>query len=284
MNQTQEDSLAELSRLAGDDFVRRIEVEKLRLEREKLVADERKAARGDRWLVRLFPIVVSAAATVVGIAISVAQVSSASIERRSVQRLAELRFGEERAAAAINADRQWRMTLLDIVSKNFDRIVSQDPEHRDVIRAALNTALTDSLAQRVFSGFATATKGEVSVGWQNATRDVEARIDDRQRRASQLIASLFAADAPARTAAGAEIIRGWRSSPEFAAQMIAYARQHRDNGNGIFNVVAMLDNMETATLRSIRGPVLGFLQEAEANGERTRQLSRQVQRRLVGES
>jgi hypothetical protein len=280
MSQTQEDSLAELSRLAGEDFVRRIEVEKLRLEREKLRADERKAERSDRWLVRLFPIVISAAATLIGIVISVAQVRTANITRQSDQRLAELRYSEERAAAAINADRQWRMTLLDLVSKNFDRIVSPDPEHRNVMRAALNTALTDSLAQRVFSAFATATRGEASEGWKSATRDVEARIDDRQRRASQLIASLFADNARARTAAGEEIIRDWRANPEFAAQMIAYARQHRANGNGVYNAVAMLDNMETATLRSIRGTVLGFLQEAEANGERTRNLSTQVQRRL----
>lgn len=274
------DPLTRLVDLAGDDFQRRLELERLRLEGEKLRLEARRSDRNDRWLVRLFPVVVTAAVSLVGVAISIAQVWSANISRDREQSIANTRYEQERAAAAINAERQWRMTVLNVVTQNFDRIVSKDAEQRSVIRATLSAALTDSLAQRVFSAFALATQGEVSSDWQAASRQAEARIEARRRRARQLIENLFAPDPSVRRSAGEEIIRDWRSDPAFAAQMIAYARQHPENPDGVYNTVAMLGSMEPSAFPP-GSHALAFLREAEANGSKTRELSRQLQRRLL---
>jgi hypothetical protein len=167
----------ELRSLADGDFERRLKL-------EELILNHQRAIWEDRWLVRMFPIIVSAAVSIVTIAISGTQLLSARFERESDAKRDSLRYEQEREAARIIADRQYRMAILDVITKNFERLTSGDSLQIRPIRAALETALPDSTATGVFGSLARATTGTARAVWTSASVDAARRADAEDRRAN----------------------------------------------------------------------------------------------------
>jgi hypothetical protein len=109
-----------------------------------------------------------------------------------------------------------------------------------------------------------------------AVNALEARRDD-------LINRLFGSQSQDRIRASEDLVRGWGARSAMIPALLGKGRQHLNEGNGVFNTVGVLSQMDPGALRERRSDVEAFLKEAErapATGSQIRRLIEQVRGRM----
>ncbi len=104
-----------------------------------------------------------------------------------------------------------------------------------------------------------------------------------QDRRDVLIRQLFAPTSEERRAASAVLVEGWRDNPVMLGRLLAYARQHAGDANGLFNTLGVLTQVSAASLVARRPDVEAFLADAAASpvaGPQIRGLVGEVRARL----
>lgn len=90
-----------------------------------------------------------------------------------------------------------------------------------------------------------------------------------ETRATALIRQLFSTDARERISAAQDLVQGWRSDPSVVLELVTFAMQNKDNANGVYNSVVVLNEFSARALQAQRAEVLKFVDVAKATGSRT---------------
>lgn len=90
-------------------------------------------------------------------------------------------------------------------------------------------------------------------------------------RIDQLVQDLFDPDRRTRGAAYEELTSRWRKDPATVASLLAYALEHRNDENGIYNTVVTLKDLSRQVTQPKKDEINSFCVEAAKVGDRTRQ-------------
>jgi hypothetical protein len=90
-----------------------------------------------------------------------------------------------------------------------------------------------------------------------------------ETRVTALIRQLFSTDARERISAAQDLIQGWRNDSSVVRELITFATQNKDNANGVYNSVAVLNEFSPRALQAQRAEVLKFVDVAKATGSKT---------------
>lgn len=102
------------------------------------------------------------------------------------------------------------------------------------------------------------------------------------QRVSTLIHDLFSEDARVRIGAAQDLIQGWRSEPHVVQLLVEYANKNRENSNGVYNTVIVLNEFSLVTLEAHKERVLKFIELAKATGAKTEAKAIALEKRLRG--
>ncbi|HET6231338.1 MAG TPA: hypothetical protein VFE05_14795 [Longimicrobiaceae bacterium] len=157
-----------------------------------------------------------------------------------------------------------------LVGTFMEPLLSADPAKKRLAIRAVLIALPDdgpSLVKEL-------SVSDTSVAVQ---RFAAAELSDRR---ADLAEALFDASPAVRRPAGDEILRGWRADAQMVADLIAAARRHPRDANGIYNTVSVLSQMDLPAVATHRAEVIPFLRDAAANGPSTAALADPLRNRL----
>jgi hypothetical protein len=179
---------------------------------------------------------------------------------------------EERQAAQsrIVAEANTRIGQAELLNTFMQSLTSDNANERKIAIDAILIAMPDQ-GPAIVRGVARYDDDE------SVQEKAEASINDRL---SRLVEALFAAEAAVRQQAAQELIQGWRTVPELIPALIAYARNHPANENGVYNTVVVFNALGRGPLMAHRDEVMAFLDEAKAIGPRTRRLAEEVEGQL----
>ncbi|MEJ2361756.1 MAG: hypothetical protein P8Z75_10065 [Gammaproteobacteria bacterium] len=103
-----------------------------------------------------------------------------------------------------------------------------------------------------------------------------------EQRVSSLIRELFSEDARVRIGAAQDLIQGWRNEPGVVLALVKFATQNKDNSNGVYNTVVVLNEFSLRALQAHKQEVLNFIEVAKATGSRTAAKATELAKRLGG--
>lgn len=103
-----------------------------------------------------------------------------------------------------------------------------------------------------------------------------------EQRVSTLIRELFADNARVRMGAAQDLIQGWRNEPNVVRALVEFATQNRDNSNGVYNTVVVLNEFSPSALQAHKQEVLNFLEVAKTTGSKTAAKATALVTRLGG--
>jgi hypothetical protein len=103
-----------------------------------------------------------------------------------------------------------------------------------------------------------------------------------EQRASALIRDLFSENAQVRIGAAQDLIKGWRNEPNVVLALIEFATQNRENSNGVYNTVVVLNEFSSRALQAQKQEVLDFIEVAKATGYKTEAKATVLLKRLGG--
>jgi hypothetical protein len=87
---------------------------------------------------------------------------------------------------------------------------------------------------------------------------------------NELIADLFAPGASARVAAYAGLKNGYAHDSDAVNRLLAYAKQHPNNANGIYNTLVVLSHLNYGQLKGVnQAEVRAFAESARSLGSKT---------------
>ena len=76
-----------------------------------------------------------------------------------------------------------------------------------------------------------------------------------------LIANIFSSEQPVRTANANELMVNWYKSADIVKPLLDYARANKNNGDGLFNTLIILQNMSEQVLKITKMDIQSFLDE-----------------------
>lgn len=163
-----------------------------------------------------------------------------------------------------------RVTQASVVSDFLEALASKEPIKRQLAVEGVMIALPKD-------GPRLALIVQQTDVDQNVKNTATSALDARR---STLVQQLFSEDATTRISAAQELTSSWSSDASLVGVLISYARQNRGNNNGVYNTVVVLNNLSTQVLRANKAELEAFSREAEANGDKTIALARQLREKI----
>jgi hypothetical protein len=215
----------------------------------------------DAWdrLTALATILVPAAIALAGhfIAQGLKQAEISNEERRAEQ---------SRSIAEANT----KIAQASLINTMMKSLTSSNPQERKLAVEAVLIALPDQGPVLVRT---IAQSDEDKTVQAAATTSLEQRV-------STLIRQLFSEDARVRIGAAQDLIQGWRNEPNVVLALVEFATQNRDNSNGVYNTVVVLNEFSLRALQAHKQEVLKFLELAKATGSKTEAKATALVKRL----
>jgi hypothetical protein len=90
-----------------------------------------------------------------------------------------------------------------------------------------------------------------------------------ETRVTSLVRQLFSTDARERISAAQDLVQGWRNDPNVVLELVTFAMQNKENANGVYNSVVVLNEFTPRALQAHKAEVLKFVDVAKATGSRT---------------
>jgi hypothetical protein len=100
------------------------------------------------------------------------------------------------------------------------------------------------------------------------------------QRLTGLVRGLFSEDAQTRIGAAQDLIQGWRNEPIAVKSLVEFATENKENSNGIFNTVVVLNAFSINALQASKLQVLQFIKLAKATGPKTEEKAVALEKRL----
>jgi hypothetical protein len=118
--------------------------------------------------------------------------------------------------------------------------------------------------------------------WRRAPRPLPAV--PRPHRQTERIAAQRSASCSIRAArcacAYGALLPLYANDPTLVPEILAVAREHPRNANGIYNALVVLTHMNAASLRPHRAEIVAFAEEAQRTGPRVAERARTLIRRV----
>ncbi|MFZ5759541.1 MAG: hypothetical protein ACOY32_07925 [Thermodesulfobacteriota bacterium] len=204
----------------------------------------------DTWdrLTALATILVPAAIALAGhfVAQGLKQAQISSEERRAEQ-------------SHIIAEANTKIAQANLISTMMKSLTSANPQERKLAVEAVLIALPEQGSVLVRT---------IAQSDEDKTVQAAAR-SSLEQRVSTLIRDLFADDARIRIGAAQDLIQGWRTDPNVVQALVEFAAQNRDNSNGVYNTVVVLNEFSPRALQTHKQEVLNFLEVAKTTGSKT---------------
>lgn len=168
---------------------------------------------------------------------------------------------EERRAEQSNsiASANTKIAQANLINTLMKSLTSNNPQERKLAVEAVLIALPE--------------QGPVlvrTIAQSDEDKTVQAAaITSLEQRVSLLIRELFSEDAQVRIGAAQDLIQGWRNEPNVVQALIEYATQHRDNSNGIYNTVVVLNDFSLHALQAHKQEIIKFIEIAKKTGSKT---------------
>lgn len=177
------------------------------------------------------------------------------------------KLGEQNIAIArINS----RVEQAKLISTFMEALTSENPQRQRIAISAILYALPEDGPEFVRTISREAPNAEVR---QYATTSLD------ERRAG-LVQNLFSDNSDTRKAAAVDLLQGYGSDQGLIPVLIETANRNRNNGDGIYNTVVVLNGVDKNSLLAHQEDVKQFLSVADANGPKTKQVADQVRARL----
>ena len=173
----------------------------------------------------------------------------------------------QEAIAKTNA----RVGQVGVVSSFMEALLSKDAQKRKLAIRAVFIALPDDAPELV--KIVSETDEDPSV--------VTFAKDSLNDRRLILVKQLFEDKAGSRISAANDLTNGWREDTKLVEILISYARQNKQNSNGIYNTMVVLTNLDIKALKPYEAELQNFSHEAESNGQMTKDLSEKLRTRLA---
>jgi hypothetical protein len=205
----------------------------------------------------LVPAAIALAGHFIGQGLKQAEISSE--ERRAEQ---------SHSIAAANT----RIAQASLINTMMKSLTSSNPQERILAVRAVLIALPEDgpiLAQTIAQFD------------ENKTVQAAAR-NSLQQRVSALIRELFSDDARVRIGAAQDLIQGWRNEPNAVLELVEFATQNKNNSNGVYNTVVVLNEFSLRALQAHKQEVLNFVELAKAKGSKTAAKATELETRLGG--
>jgi hypothetical protein len=224
------------------------DVRQLKMKTEKPAEDKRK----DFWISLVSSILVPVAITASGYwfsqAIKTQELNLTQREAKARDSLDNMHYQEQLKLSL----QSQRLENYKFITPLLDILTSSDPKRRVFATSVILQIMPDEGPQLL--NIAKATDPGNSSAYQ-------ATLDNRRQI---LIANLFSSDGTVRTANANELMVSWYKSPDIVKPLIDYAKAHKNNANGIFNTVIVLQNMSGQVLKIKKEDILPFLDEVIA--------------------
>lgn len=168
------------------------------------------------------------------------------------------------------ADMSVRVAQANIIPPLIDGLLSTDPKRRKLAISAILIALPADGPRLVRE-----------LGEQTEDEDVRSYAANAlDNRKEQLVTDLYASDKDRRKSAAQALASGYRNDPKLPEQIIERADANKDNADGVYNSVAVLNALSKNALASQRGKVESFLGKASTQGNKTAALAERVRTKL----
>jgi hypothetical protein len=164
-----------------------------------------------------------------------------------------------------------RVGQAGVVSSFLDALLSKEPQRRKLAIQAVLIALPDDGPKLV-------KIVEETDPDQSVVTFAKESLNDRR---FVLVRQLFDDKAEQRISAASELIGGWREDPKVVEMLITYARENKQNNNGIYNTMVVLTNLDLKALKPYETELQKFSHEVESNGEMTKNLSEKLRNKLT---
>jgi hypothetical protein len=168
------------------------------------------------------------------------------------------------------AESNLKIAQASLINTMMKSLTSPNPQERKLAVEAVLIALPEQgpvLARTI-------AKYDKDMTVQDAAKNsLEQRVDS-------LIHNLFSEDAQTRIAAAQDLIQGWRNDPGVVQSLIAFASEHKDNPNGVYNTLVVLNEFGIRALEAHRKSVIGFVSQVQAAGPKTGAAAAALTRRL----
>jgi hypothetical protein len=220
-------------------------------------------SKKDAWdrITALATILVPAAIALAGFFISqgLKQAEISSEERRAEQ---------TRAISEANT----KISQESLINAMMKSLTSSNPRERKLAVEAVLIALPDQgpVLVRI-----------IAQSDEDKTVQAAAR-DSLEQRVSALIRELFSEDKPVRIGAAQDLIKGWRDEPKVVLALVEFATKNRENSNGVYNTVVVLNEFSSRSLQAHKQKVLDFIEVAKATGSKTEAKATALLKRLGG--
>ena len=208
------------------------------------------APKKDIWdrLTALATILVPAAIALAGFFVSqgLKQAEISSEERRAEQ-------------SHLIAEANTKIAQASLINTMMKSLTSTNPQERKLAVDAVLLALPEQGPTLV----RTIAQSDEDKSVQAAARQ------SLETRVTTLIHQLFSDDARERISAAQDLVQGWRNDSSVVLALITYAIQNKDNANGVYNSVVVLNEFSPRALQAQKAEVLKFIDVAKATGSRT---------------
>jgi len=142
-----------------------------------------------------------------------------------------------------------RLETYKFVSPFLDAILNGDAKKRLLATKVITSVMPDEGPQLL---------NALIAADPDNSKQYQQQLDDKQL---DLIKNLFSDNALTRTSSANDIMVNWYKTPSMAYKLTLYASSHMDNANGIYNSVAVLQNMHGSVLKVQKDSIQSFLQK-----------------------
>lgn len=186
---------------------------------------------------------------------------------------AEISSEEKRAEQShLIAEANTKIAQATLINTMMKSLTSPNPQERKLAVQAVLIALPEQGPVLV----RTIAQSDEDTSVQAAAQS------SLQERVGTLVRGLFSEDARVRIGAAQDLIVGWRNDPNVVQELVQFASNNRDNVNGVYNTVVVLNEFTPRALDEHREQVLSFLELAMATGAKTRSKAEALAKRIRG--
>ncbi len=186
---------------------------------------------------------------------------------------AEISSEEKRAEQSrVIAEANTKIAQANFINTMMKSLTSANPQERKLAVEAVLIALPEQGPVLVRT---------IAQSDEDKTVQATAR-SSLEQRVSALLRDLFAEDARVRIGAAQDLIQVWRNDPNVVLALVEFATQNKDNANGVYNTVVVLNEFSLRVLQTHKQEVLKFLEVAKKTGTKTEAKATALGQRLGG--
>ena len=173
---------------------------------------------------------------------------------------AEISSEERRAEQShLIAEANTKIAQASLINTMMKSLTSANPQERKLAVDAVLIALPEQGPTLVRT---------IAQSDEDKTVQAAAR-QSLETRVTSLVRQLFSTDARERISAAQDLVQGWRNDPNVVLELVTFAMQNKENANGVYNSVVVLNEFTPRALQAHKAEVLRFVDVAKATGSRT---------------